>query len=139
LQANRDAGYASDVRWIKQAIASIDSGFKKGPLKPRPFEPWDESASIISKPAKAWPTPINSDAYIGIAGEFIRLVAPQTESDPSTLLIAFLTFIGSLMGRTAKEKMGGALQAAGRGWQYTERSATPDMGWRDTANDGPEQ
>ena len=53
------------------------------------------------KPSKGWLAPLSDVAYIGISGEFIRLVAPHTEGDPCALLIALLTVVGSLMGRGA--------------------------------------
>ncbi|MGA9673062.1 MAG: bifunctional DNA primase/polymerase [Terracidiphilus sp.] len=101
----------------KAAKDTITSGLNGGMKKPRPLLSQDVpnidiSAMItngiaackqrqISKPAKEWPASLNADAYIGIAGDFIRLVAPQTEGDPCALLIAFLTVVGSLIGRGA--------------------------------------
>src|SRR5215831_14900141 len=39
------------------------------------------------------------EAYYGIAGEFVRLILPHTESDPTALLIQFLTRFGVAIGR----------------------------------------
>jgi hypothetical protein len=101
----------------KAAKDTITSGLNGGMKKPRPLlsqnvPEIDISAMIangiaackqrqISTPVREWPEPLNADAYIGIAGDFIRLVAPQTEGDPCALLIAFLTVVGSLIGRGA--------------------------------------
>ena len=92
-----------------QTIATIESGLNAGTKKPRPLladrTPDIDVSGLLQNakatPAKEWPAALNSDAYIGIAGDFIRLVAPQTEGDPCALLIAFLTVVGSLVGRGA--------------------------------------
>lgn len=38
-------------------------------------------------------------AYLGLAGEFVRLVDPHTESDPAALLVQFLVAFGNVVGR----------------------------------------
>lgn len=94
---------------IAQTRATIECGLNAGAKKPRTLKSSEVPNIDISgllqnvkvTPAKEWPAPLNSDAYIGIAGDFIRLVAPQTEGDPCALLIAFLTVVGSLIGRGA--------------------------------------
>ena len=90
---------------IAQTRATIESGLNAGAKKPRTLKsieaPNIDVSGLVPKPAKEWPAPLNSDAYIGIAGDFIRLVAPQTEGDPCALLIALLTVVGSLVGRGA--------------------------------------
>ncbi len=94
---------------IAQTRATIESGLNAGAKKPRTLKSIEAPDIDVSgllqnakaAPAKEWPAPLSSDAYIGIAGDFIRLVAPQTEGDPCALLIAFLTVVGSLVGRGA--------------------------------------
>jgi hypothetical protein len=44
---------------------------------------------------------LDSAALIGLAGEFIELVAPHTEADPVALLMQFLASTGNAVGRTA--------------------------------------
>jgi hypothetical protein len=46
-----------------------------------------------------WPSPMNEDAFIGPAGEFVRFVEPQTESSREALLFQFLGMFGSCIGR----------------------------------------
>jgi hypothetical protein len=41
------------------------------------------------------------EALHGLAGEFVRLVDPHTESDPAALLLQFLTGFGNLIGKGA--------------------------------------
>ena len=94
---------------IAQTQATIDSGLNAGANKPRTLKSIEAPNIDISgllqnttpAAAKEWPATLSSDAYIGIAGDFIRLVAPQTEGDPCALLIALLTLVGSLVGRGA--------------------------------------
>jgi hypothetical protein len=51
--------------------------------------------------APAWPQEMASDAFIGLAGDFVRLVEPHTEADPTALLGNFLVGTGVLLGREA--------------------------------------
>ena len=46
-----------------------------------------------------WPGPAREAALHGIAGEFVRLTAPHTESDPMALLVQFLVCFGAAAGR----------------------------------------
>jgi len=49
----------------------------------------------------AYPRAMVDEAYYGLAGRFVRLVAPQTEADPNWLLLLFLTYAGNVFGRRA--------------------------------------
>ena len=46
---------------------------------------------------KRWPI-LPQKCLIGLAGEVVNLIAPQSESDPAALLIQFLTFFGNSVG-----------------------------------------
>lgn len=48
-----------------------------------------------------WPKPMAPEAFIGPAGDFVRLVEPHTEADPVALLGNFLVGAGVLLGREA--------------------------------------
>ena len=50
---------------------------------------------------------ISQAAYYGIAGEFVNLVEPHSEADPSFLLLSFLVCAGSIFGRKAFILAGG--------------------------------
>ena len=52
------------------------------------------------KEAAPWPE-MASQAFHGLAGEFVRLVEPHTESDPVALLGQFLCGVGNMIGRGA--------------------------------------
>ena len=46
------------------------------------------------------PWPVLCEAALhGLAGDLVRLVAPQTESDPAAILASFLTCVGNCVGR----------------------------------------
>ena len=44
---------------------------------------------------------LKPEAYYGLAGEFVRTIAPHTEADPAALLMNFLVMFGSIIGRNA--------------------------------------
>jgi hypothetical protein len=46
-----------------------------------------------------WPEPMSDDAFFGLAGDFVRLVLPETEADPQALLVTFLVEFGCMVGR----------------------------------------
>ncbi len=56
---------------------------------------------VDSQEASDWPREMAPEAYIGLAGDFVRLVEPHTESDPAALLGNFLIGAGVLFGREA--------------------------------------
>ena len=48
-----------------------------------------------------WPKPLADAALHGLAGDVVRKILPHTESDPVALLLQFLAFFGSCVGRAA--------------------------------------
>lgn len=50
-------------------------------------------------PADGWPEPMSKVAFHGLAGDFVRLVLPETEADPHALLLTFLVGFGCMVGR----------------------------------------
>ena len=48
-----------------------------------------------------YPEPMGADAFYGVAGDFVRLVKPETEADPVALLGNFLVAAGLLFSRNA--------------------------------------
>src|SRR5262249_48813656 len=49
--------------------------------------------------ARVWPEPLAEEAFHGLAGEIVRVIAPHTEADPAALLINVLTAFGNVVGR----------------------------------------
>ena len=95
---------------------------------------WEEARKIISRTDNLWqftnlrdrkstpgsaqggecrdpgidtaPWPIMApEAFYGLAGSFVHLVEPHTESDPAALLLQFLTGFGNLIGKGAYAKV----------------------------------
>jgi Protein of unknown function (DUF3987) len=48
-----------------------------------------------------WPEPMATEAFHGIAGEYVLAVEPHTEADSAGLLVQLLVGFGSLIGRSA--------------------------------------
>jgi hypothetical protein len=48
----------------------------------------------------AWPDELASEAFHGIAGDFVRAIEPHTEADPASILIQFLVGFGNMVGRS---------------------------------------
>jgi Protein of unknown function (DUF3987) len=55
--------------------------------------------SRSAAPSDAWPEPLCGEAFHGLAGQVVRLVAPHSEADPAALLIQFLVAFGNVIGR----------------------------------------
>src|SRR5271157_2742843 len=56
---------------------------------------------------REWPAPLTAEAFQGLAGEFVRLVEPETEADVAALLFSFLVTMGSIIGREPYYQVGG--------------------------------
>lgn len=63
--------------------------------------------SSIFQNLAPYPAPLGEDAYYGVAGRFVRLVEPDTEADPSFMLVQFLAYAGNILGRRAFVWAGG--------------------------------
>lgn len=46
----------------------------------------------------AAPVKLDEAAYIGVAGELVRIIEPNSETDPVAILMSFLTAFGSIVG-----------------------------------------
>ena len=56
---------------------------------------------VTPEPDASWPSPVASEAFIGVAGDWVRLIDPVTEADPAALLANFLVGVGVFFGREA--------------------------------------
>ena len=61
--------------------------------------PEPENATAADLGGEAWPEPMDPAAFHGIAGEFVRMVEPNTEADSAAILLQFLVAFGALVGR----------------------------------------
>jgi hypothetical protein len=50
------------------------------------------------QPKATWPEALASEAFQGLAGEFVALVEPHSEADPAGLLVQFLVGVGNTTG-----------------------------------------
>ncbi len=69
----------------------------RGPVQPVPLE--ELSPTVADE--DLWPEPLDGVAYQGLAGEIVKFLLPETESDPAALLVQILTAYGALVGREA--------------------------------------
>jgi hypothetical protein len=67
-------------------------------LQSQQFDSFDVASRFATgaSVSESWPKPISDVAHFGLAGEFVKLVGPETEADPSALLVAFLTGVGAM-------------------------------------------
>jgi Protein of unknown function (DUF3987) len=80
-----------------------------GPEPPEPVVgPWQANGRKTDGPALTMPgfparahehPEMDPDALYGVAGRFVKLVAPQSEADPAALLVQFLVAAGNTFGR----------------------------------------
>ncbi len=98
------------LRAIEAALRAENSARCELPLPDREVKTIARSASRyepapanaagkIQNPVREWPAPLGQEAFHGIAGEFVRLVEPETEADTAALLFSFLVTVGSIIGR----------------------------------------
>lgn len=67
----------------------------------RQAQPWTPALEMAAAPAPAgpaWPNPLDSAAYHGLAGEIVRAIEPETEADPVALLLTLLAAVGNIVG-----------------------------------------
>lgn len=86
-----DMAQARGLEAVKQAIASASA-----PAKTE-YQPGGNNAPAGD--LTAWPAPLADEAHYGLAGEIVREIEPQTESDPAAILIQVLAAFGALVGR----------------------------------------
>src|SRR5207244_12513053 len=67
-------------------------------LPTEPMFPSPESAGVNAGEPQ-WPV-LDPAALEGLAGEFVKMVEPHTESDPVAILVQLLAAFGSLIGRS---------------------------------------
>lgn len=79
---------------IEKAIQGCHSFFKDSLQKI-----YGEESEQGAPPSMAWPEPLDDAAYHGLAGEFVKKIAPNTEADPAALLFQFLVAFGNIVGR----------------------------------------
>jgi hypothetical protein len=69
--------------------AAVDPGHQEYAGDPEP------------EPPDPWPNAPAAPAFVGLAGDIVRRIEPETEADPIAILAQFLVCFGSLVGRNA--------------------------------------
>jgi len=91
----------------RQKISGNDNLWQFTNLRDRKATPGSAQGGECRDPAiNTAPWPIMApEAFYGLAGSFVHLVEPHTESDPAALLLQFLTGFGNLIGKGAYAKV----------------------------------
>lgn len=66
-----------------------------------PHQAADIEAMPMPLGGPPWPAPARPQALHGLAGDVVRVIGPQSESDEVALLVSFLVGFGNLVGRDA--------------------------------------
>ena len=80
---------------------SLEDLWPKGPAPFGNEDADEEFADAGSNPdaRDAWPV-LPREALMGLAGDVVRVIGPQSEADPAAILLQFLTAAGNLVGPT---------------------------------------
>ncbi len=84
----------------QRTVRSLASSHEKGLNSLNSQVSDDEVENLELPPERAWPT-LHPNALQGLAGDIIRRIEPQTEADPTALLLQTLAYYGSIVGRHA--------------------------------------
>ena len=87
----------------RQIISGTDNLWQFTNLRDRKAAPGSAQEGERRDPGidtATWPV-MAPEAFYGLAGDFVRLVEPHTESDPVALLMQFIVGFGNLIGRGA--------------------------------------
>lgn len=67
----------------------------------------DPYVKAVARPAD-FPSPMPADAFYGVPGRLIELMAENTEADPGAMLVQFLVGFGNMLGRGCYYPIGGS-------------------------------
>jgi hypothetical protein len=67
----------------------------------------DESEPPPAPASRTWPAPPEPEAFHGLAGDLVRVIAPETEADEVALLLQTLIAFGNTVGRTGSLRIEG--------------------------------
>lgn len=104
------AATGADARLLAEQAGQSRATQSNGKAHAEPRQdakPAVEPAKHSSAPADKWPSPPESEAYHGLAGDIVRAIEPHSEADPAALLVQSLVAFGSAAGRTAHFRVEG--------------------------------
>jgi hypothetical protein len=64
-------------------------------------DPFEVAEDAEASPEIPYPDPPDEAAYYGLAGDYVRLLAPHTEADLTAVLAQFLALFGNVIGAVA--------------------------------------
>jgi hypothetical protein len=100
-----NGGTIDDIIGLLECAAAwepIEEAFSEGIQENESEKDFEETEIKI----KSLPVP-DKKCFYGLAGEFVRLVEPHTESSPIALLAQFLVYFGNIIGHAANYKIEG--------------------------------
>ena len=100
--ASKRLGWNAD--WILDWSAMLNGdpqSLSRGPYRVLtvPLRPAKQCDLLPAPPG--FPSPMGDEAFYGIAGEVIRIIAPRMEACREALLVQFLVAVGNVIGRGA--------------------------------------
>lgn len=93
---------ASDFNDLAQhlGVEAVRKALQRAVAADVPEHQPDAHNTAAGDPGRStWPDALDHEALHGIAGEFVRMTEPRTESDPAALLVQFVVAFGALVGR----------------------------------------
>jgi hypothetical protein len=94
--------HVRDAQGFKAALQAAVESSVLVPLACRSDRCAPSAGSDTAPPAApAWPAPPAPEAYLGLAGDFVRVVGPHTEADDAALLAQLLVAFGNVIGHKA--------------------------------------
>ena len=90
----------AEARTHEEVLMSIDPNIAAKKLVTEAARIAGLQVVDVAEPSD-WPREMAREAFIGLAGDFVRLVEPHTEADPVALLTNFMVGGGVLFGREA--------------------------------------
>lgn len=96
-----EAHDAVEPETLRERIAALVVKAEPWQPCPSPAQPQASRLSLLDlkDDDDDWPAPLESEAFHGVAGEFVRQVLPETEADEAALLFHVLTYVAAMMGR----------------------------------------
>lgn len=113
---------AMDDEDRKQAVALLVKAAEAAPHQKPARVPAEGAGTVVPlRPATSgqigvprsasWPAPLTDEAFVGLAGEIVRAIGPETEADPAALLALTLTAFGNACGRGPGFRVNGTFHA----------------------------
>jgi len=101
INPNEFSSDSGPVTLEEKAAGLVESGVLIGDFSAAAQEGAYSAYSAYSALQAGWPQPHAKEAFHGLAGDFVNMIGPETESDPAGLLVQFLVAFGSVLERGA--------------------------------------